>query len=300
MADTFDKMVDTPYGEAKMFRSDDKELGFDAEYIGYVYGLHTQNPPTDVIKYDDGELTELPNKFIVADKNGKRGMSSDIFYADTIPLPNCTVSLKVPNVSDITLDAHFMADKDAIGTLSTNRGKKDTRVIHGFLCFVNGNKHVMDGWKCDVFSVIVGKNGEVCVATEDRDDGYRTSVMTLSLTLGWYCAQILILNSDIKNVFGKPKKETLYTNMDKNGKPSKTLRKVGTFRTHTVTLDGVERKLTETYGVNRKCLAWYVRGHWRTRNGIERFVHGYWKGPMRNVKNVIDSENGTRERVLSA
>ena len=63
-------------------------------------------------------------------------------------------------------------------------------------------------------------------------------------------------------------------------------------------LDGAESTFSydDHKKINRKCLCWYVIGHWREyKNGNKIFIQGYWKGALRNAKKNYDDG---RERII--
>lgn len=111
----------------------------------------------------------------------------------------------------------------------------------------------------------------------------------------WYIFQICLLNPPIKERLlkkrGKEKLGGSCLTEKKNG------RKARYVRYYQVEEDIFEfETATDERGFERRTLSWYVIGHWRNyASGKKSFVHGYWKGPMREAKRNLDKG---RERVL--
>lgn len=112
----------------------------------------------------------------------------------------------------------------------------------------------------------------------------------------WYSLQIALLHPEIKTVFQNPKREKIYTRQG-SGKDRKRIVKY--VRKHYITAEDIDEAL---YGhghrdFERKTMAWYVIGHWRQyKNGTRKFINGYWKGPLREIKCNLD---GGRVRQLA-
>ena len=112
----------------------------------------------------------------------------------------------------------------------------------------------------------------------------------------WYGVQVLLLNPICKSIMKNPVKEKMYTRVG-TGKDRK--RVVKYVRKHYITAEGIDEAL---YGhghrdFERKTMAWYVIGHWRQyKNGTRKFINGYWKGPLREMKRNLD---GGRVRQLA-
>lgn len=112
----------------------------------------------------------------------------------------------------------------------------------------------------------------------------------------WYGIQILLLNPQCQSIMENPTKEKIYTRVG-TGKDRK--RVVKYVRKHYITAEGIDEAL---YGhghkdFERKTMAWYVIGHWRQyKNGTRKFINGYWKGPLREMKRNLD---GGRIRQLA-
>lgn len=118
-----------------------------------------------------------------------------------------------------------------------------------------------------------------------KDEIKDYSAMFLAL---WYGIQIALLHPQIKMLFQNPIKEKQYL---REGKGKGRKRIVKYIRKHYITAEGIDEAL---YGkghrdFKRKTMAWYVIGHWRQyKNGTRKFINGYWKGPLREMKRNLD------------
>lgn len=110
----------------------------------------------------------------------------------------------------------------------------------------------------------------------------------------WYGIQIAMLHPQIKNCFRiKGKEKIKKTGVDKNGKPTKRTTAY-IKRKYLADTDFAEE--TDDHKYVRKCLAWYVCGHWRHyKTGKMQFIQGYWKGVLRDTKKNHDEG---RDRII--
>jgi len=111
----------------------------------------------------------------------------------------------------------------------------------------------------------------------------------------WYSVQILLLHPKIKNVFKKGKNVKIKDPAIKKQTNGKRITRY--IKQHTITEEAINNELSTCRdGINRKTMAWWVIGHYRTyRNGTKTFIQGYWKGPLRNTKRNHDEG---RERII--
>ena len=128
-----------------------------------------------------------------------------------------------------------------------------------------------------------------------EDDEHIGDIAILLMDL-WYGVQVALLNPQLQNILKNPIKEKIYTR-EGHGKDRK--RVVKYVRKHYITAEDIDEAL---YGhghrdFERKTMAWYVIGHWRQyKNGTRKFINGYWKGPLREMKRNLD---GGRIRQLA-
>jgi hypothetical protein len=109
----------------------------------------------------------------------------------------------------------------------------------------------------------------------------------------WYGIQIALLHPAVKDVFSNPTIDAVHNQQNRKGKKRKTTY----VKKHILTLENLESvsQSHEARKINRKCLAWYVIGHWRTyKGGKTVFIMPYWKGVLRDLKK--NAENDERER----
>lgn len=115
----------------------------------------------------------------------------------------------------------------------------------------------------------------------------------------WYNIQVALLHPTIKDVFAHPRLESITkeTTVRKKGKVVKK-RTVKYIKRHVINPDNIERKKNNR-SFNRRTLAWYVVGHWRTcpKSKKKYFVKGFWKGELREAK-IHESELRKREIVI--
>ena len=135
---------------------------------------------------------------------------------------------------------------------------------------------------------------EKCVAPYGFTKQFVDQLM-VQLLETWYGIQIALLHPAVKSVFKFPARTT-EPGASSSQKPHK--RKAKYIRKHYITLDKLEEvsNSKEKRKINRKCLAWYVIGHWRTyEDGKKVFVMPYWKGALRNMKQNADSDDRERK-----
>lgn len=113
----------------------------------------------------------------------------------------------------------------------------------------------------------------------------------------WYGVQIALLHPELKTIFSKHKSRSIIQNKSHNS--SKKKRKVKyqkIMRIEDNDYDEVVNKRT----INRKCLLWYVIGHYRERNGKKYWVDGFWKGALRATKMITDIHDQRDREVVTA
>ena len=113
----------------------------------------------------------------------------------------------------------------------------------------------------------------------------------------WYFIQLNLLNPATKVLFSNP---TIMRVPVKN-KPStgKQKRKCRYVKTYTIKGCDIKKHFYDSNNkINRKCLCWYVIGHWREyKTGQKIFIQGYWKGALKETKRNYDD---VRERIIGA
>ncbi|MBQ6148511.1 MAG: hypothetical protein IJI83_03080 [Oscillospiraceae bacterium] len=113
----------------------------------------------------------------------------------------------------------------------------------------------------------------------------------------WYVIQLCMLHPVIKYILPKPKNkvrsEGKTKESDSRRRSVKNVRQIHIKSSHIVSeLD----MYAQERGYTRQTMIWYVKGHYRHYdNGSARFINGYWKGPLRDLR----SANKQRERKIN-
>lgn len=270
-----------------------------------------KSTPSDIIylsKQEDEFLKELwnfaENMFI----------PSDLFFAKTIPLHDCEI------VVDETADGGIVC-KYRVVVFDDYEEKVDKAMMEGNDDYIlvgaafpenNGNQRAPP----IVFPIVVVCGVDALPNTgyakldlnfgKFPNDGSRLDILTNEVALRlwteylatWYGIQIALLHPSVRDVFKNPKILPLESSVTRKTN-SHRRRKVRYIRKHYLTLEKLETvsNSKEERKINRKCLAWYVIGHWRTyKNGKKVFITPYWKGALRNLRKNADGD--MRERKI--
>lgn len=271
--------------------------------------------PTDIVACDlttaakliglwkSGSYEELENTF--------EDIPSDLFFSGNIPLMDmmieCDLQLKdiilerfrarvliYPGFHERIMDAveNEMID---VGIISLSISEKSDKEIFTVLAVMKGNEYTFrskeKGYKG--FSPN-GINHIVTVSTEGME---RRLNIILNI---WYGIQLALLNPLTKDVFSHGRPVPMdHIKPNSNPKKDKKKKKVVKYiKRHVVNPEELDmsRNVSTDNGRTyvRRTMAWYVIGHWRTnKNGKKTFIKGYWKGPLKSLK---DTE--TRERKI--
>lgn len=274
---------------------------------------------TDALKWD-----VLKNNYVPC--------PGDILFMDNIPMMDFKLSYKIPeNMSmdaGTRTDVRFVVYKDFykriinstypivnIGCMITNHlknNKSDDDI--DFVAEIYLDKNNLTLFMSDrILSVVKFSpstsnttrkftvnfmKAALKNATNEKTIFENYDIFILNLRL-WYNIQVALLHPTIKDVFAHPRMEpiTKETTVRKKGKVIKK-RTVRYIKRHVINLDDIEKKKSSR-SFNRKTLAWYVIGHWRTcpKSKKKYFVKGYWKGELREAK-MHESELRKREVVI--
>lgn len=245
--------------------------------------------PDDVIycdhnlryKLDSLWLTETEYKELIATSKDNYAYvhpPTDVLVANTVPMPDFI--MKFPQY-DLNVLVHTDTDSDGPAVAFS------TDIAYVAFTPNGDDQWVYQRWK--------GNN----VSQDSWDDSnfqqHLFLVATAYMEL-WYGIQIALLHPQLKLLFQKPVREKIYT---RKGKGRDRKRVVKYVRKHYITPEDIDEAL---YGhghrdFERKTMAWYVIGHWRQyKNGTRKFINGYWKGPLREMKRNLD---GGRVRQLA-
>lgn len=224
---------------------------------------------------------------------------NDIFIANTIPLPDFCFVMTIydgeyKHITDEFI-IRFIVYKNKLFMVfgNTKQGKLITAVT---LIEVNEGYLEIDN------SIMYCNHPNDLEFQENR---YKAAVKTMTLALAnymlieWYTVQVLLLHPVIKErLFVQGNKEKLRTNNSEiigNANSSKKSRKR---KAKYVRYKSLDESLFKSEIIRKRhTLCWYVIGHYRHyKNGSKTFVHGYWKGPLRELKKNLDEG---RERILA-
>lgn len=266
--------------------------------------------PTDYIN-----LTTQEDHFLInlweKDKTDVT-IPSDLFFARTIPLMDCVIAVDESDIGGMTSKYRVMIFDEYAEILDSLKNAKETSadcvgivstIVNKTLIPQNG---VVKAFDAPLFIPIIVQYGVDSllfggIGSQDmrfleyaKPTNEFVSQWFVSMMETWYGIQIALLHPAVKDVFKYPQitKESEVLPQKKQYK-----RKVKYIRKHYLTVDKLEAvsKSHEARKYDRKCLAWYVIGHWRTyKDGKKTFIMPYWKGVLRNVKQSADSD--IRER----
>lgn len=135
---------------------------------------------------------------------------------------------------------------------------------------------------------IMSEDGKATSEEEKEFDEILNDILKV-----WYRIQVLLLHPRVevferKAVLQKLKGKDKIT-ASNNG------RKVKYIKHYYITPEDIDLMINGDRHYKRKCLSWYVIGHYREyKNGKKIFIQGYWKGELRALKRNFDE----RERVI--
>lgn len=230
--------------------------------------------PSDVVCLTDeadSKLSELWAKDMSIDEP----IPTDLFYANTIPLPH-----------------FYLQYEEYPRPILVNTNER------GVLMVLPTGVIIESGVTEDglVSQILRGENvTDEIWETLSADEEMR-GVLANNLLTSWYGIQIALLHPQIVDVFQNPTREKVY---ERKGTGKDRKRVVKYVRKHYITAEGIEEALYGKghRGFERKTMAWYVVGHWRQyRSGARKFIKGYWKGPLREIKRNLDDG---RNRIIA-
>ncbi len=287
----------------------------DLDTVGKeIYEIITKSIAPDTIHLtsnQDGVLQEIWRKIGRKTNFNKITIPSDIFFANTIPLKDCEIEV---DESDITYEngTNGVKCRYRIVVLEDfedriRKAEQNEIIEVGYIAMFAGNiSNEFMGTRIyiqkGVDSIIMGalfatskiKNGM------DFDDDMKFYLIqnTLGSCMGtWYSVQVSLLNPRTQTVYLNPAK--VKNENYRKAKTEEERKRVAKYVKHYYLKDDeVETAIygdSKHRGIERKCLVWYVIGHWRTyKNGKIIFVQPYWKGELRDIKRNLDE----RERLL--
>lgn len=258
-----------------------------------INGWLNQSHPSDHIC-----ITWEERKYLVHLWNNGHGrishIPSDLFFSNTIPLKDFILTQGTETI-------RFVAFNHNIDDLQTDDSKPVGAVVFEDGCILT--VFVSKGYS-RITRIALGWDTKTSLKRDDiteiltrvSEDAI-VQLYQIEWSI-WYGIQIALLHPTLKEVFKTPQR-TPYEGGTSPNKHHKK-RRIKYIRKHYITLDKLEKALgTQNEGrkINRKCLAWYVIGHWRTyKSGKKVFVQGFWKGVLRDTKRNADGDD--RERII--
>lgn len=256
--------------------------------------IFNSSSPSDYISFDpstkevlDSYLKDVLNGIINIPSDS---IPSDIFKANTISIPDMLFKMSVWNddytihTSDMYIRFVYAKDHFIIGVQNSNGS-------YGAITTTISDDDVTINK-----DVVYTKHGNDSFYIRQS---YKNAVKLLSYAMAkymlgyWYIIQIMMLNPAMKDrLFVKGSKEKLRCNNEHitgviQKKRKTKYVKYKELNTIMLSSDSVRKQHT---------MCWYVIGHYRQyKSGLKTFVHGYWKGPLRELQKNLDDG---RERIV--
>lgn len=254
--------------------------------------------PTDKIfltKKQDNELSDL-----WADTNEKDNLliPSDLFFAKTIPLMDfeiqideredggylCNARISIFKDYEKIVDSMNLGDSEAVGCLYVELLPNE--VVRFPIMIIKG----LDYIACAGIDLSLIKNIHYKKAIENTTMA-DISKLYIPWLETWYGIQIALLHPTVKTIFKNP---TMVKNRNIK-KRNQCNRPVKYIKHHYINKYDIKELKNPTGNYERKSLVWWVIGHWREyKDGKKVFIHGYFKGALRDTKNI----NSKRERQI--
>lgn len=272
--------------------------------FGSLSDIFSNNSPSDFISFTKDTKSNLNKYFVTnfdshSDSKGDTIIPNDIFIANTIPLPDFCF------VMDIYDEQYTKLINEFVIRFLFHEGQL-------FIIFNDTQQRkIITAVKLknmDDEHLIIDDSIVFCNRAHDplfKRADYKAAIKTMTLAIAnhmlaeWYAVQVLLLNPVIKErIFTQGDKKKLRVNdsaiigLDTTSKKTRK-RKAKYIRYKNIDQDLFKSKVLR----KQHTLCWYVIGHYRHyQNGRKTFVHGYWKGPLRELKKNLDSG---RERIIA-
>ena len=220
---------------------------------------------------------------------------SDIFFASTIPLLDCEISVSDESGS---VKYRVVVFDDYADSIERSNGNPvcvgavipQTIGVDIFfpICVVKGVDFIV--------GVPAGYMNERSKEQAHMLTRLQQSKLSISFLETWYGIQIALLHPTIKEVFLHP---STANRSELKRRERKEKRRIKYVKKHIVNIDDLIRCAEETKR-SKKCLAWYVIGHWRHyKDGKKVFVKPYWKGALRELKSNVGEDARERDMDFS-
>ena len=278
----------------------------------------TRKHPSDVIELsheNDKKLVAMWTKGMGIKEGQTHVLPSDIFFAHTIPLMDCRIIIETQSGEEVKLrtvifDDYIKHIEDA---------QNGDMVEVGAMLIEDEDQNAL----ITVLKVLKGENilflatshGYRGIKKEDRERIANVvteeSIIKLWFPCAqtWYGIQIALLHPIIKQVFSKPQRAAQTKSKPRKNAKKKKQTTVTYTKQHnmrSIDLDdyfyGQAQQTTagQNLGtgtkIKRQALLWYVIGHWRNKGKPnQKFIQGFWKGALRNLKQDMPEPNRKRE-----
>ncbi len=250
--------------------------------------------PSDFIRYDRSTWSVLDNYTtkVLGIKTDKfnQTIPNDIFKLDTVPLPDVVFNCSLDDDDDFWCRMIFTNDKLILICASAPYNFTIALTVEQsseIECCINKNHLYVKFTNLFQYDNVKQSKEDIMISAINLVSHYMTH---------WYALQIMLLNPVIKEqLFVATKKEKLRISESYiTGSETNTKKKR---KTKYVKYKTISQVLLHSDILRKKhAMCWYVIGHYRHyRDGRKTWVHGYWKGPMRELKKNLDEG---RERLL--
>jgi len=301
--------------EKKNFDLPDSETRIltEEENASFFRHLGSTSPTDHITLTRDGDLKILSlwsGKKIVDIQNGVMGVGipSDIFFAGTIPLLDCIITVDEQNYFDgygtltqcqISIfqdyqERIFLAqesDDICVGVLVPEFFNVESIGIIIPIKIQKGINYMFGnsvGWQKGCKEIL-----EDFISYPHDNNSKYIAMMGAEWISTWYGIQIALLHPTVKEIFNKPQRTTY--NIKEAKVKHKSKRKVRYIKRHVLDAARLEKLIHGEGKINRRALIWPVIGHWRTlKSGKKIFIQPYWKGELKEMKKAAEE----RERII--
>lgn len=229
--------------------------------------------PTDTISIDKNTFNKLESILPLG-----KICPADIFIQKTIPLKDVSINCLFDD--NYTLRIFIADNKELLN--------EDNYYVGSIS--INDNNPFMIIY-CETDNMLMVDTGGI----DQEEQAVDIAIWFNDVLKMWYRIQVLLLHPRAEILERKVIKEKLHGRDRINALTSK--RKVKYIKRYYITSEDVDLVINGegNHKYNRKCLSWYVVGHWREyQSGKRIFIQGFWKGELRDLKQNFDE----RERVI--
>ena len=271
----------------------------DEKQSDFLFKLIDYSKPNDIISLNSDDLYNLSKfwtQFVPDDSSNL--VPSDIFFANTIPLPDLIIKydngVTVRNYRIVMFMDFYDEFMVNYATMPENKSLMVGSVIqqfddgheiaYPFVVTKDDNKGYLPCAETCCFRTLSHDLKPMQIPRSSLYSTYTTIVKA------WYGIQIALLNPITKEIFSKSGKEKVRDmiiddkcNTYKKG-PTRYIKR--TIVNTAKLFESFEQDGSSGKKFERKTLAWRVIGHWRKyKNGKVIFIKPYWKGFMKNIAN---------------